>query len=102
MSTTVTFLTGAAIADLDNGTPANRKLAMSWTGGRCAFVTISNQSDAAVSLRSDTTAPAGGVVIPAGGVWRDGPFLPTQNLYLYGTGTGSAFYAFTPVFSEAP
>ena len=102
MSTTVTFLTGSSVADLDNGTPANRKLTMSWTGGRCAFVTISNQSDAAVYLRSDTTAAAGGVVIPAGEGWHNGPFLPTQDLYLYGTGTGSAFYAFTPVFSEGP
>ena len=102
MSTTVNFLTGSAITDLNNGTPANRKLAMVWTGGRCAFVTISNRSDEVVSLRSDTTTAEGGIVIPAGGLWREGPFLPTQNLYLYETGTGSAHYAFTPVFSEVP
>jgi hypothetical protein len=102
MSTTLTFQTGLAIADLDNATAANRKLTMTWTGGLRAFVTISNQSDDVVSLRSDTTAAAGGVVLPAGTVMRFGPYAASQNLYLYGLGAGSAYYAFDAVFSEVP
>jgi hypothetical protein len=102
MSTTTTLNTGAAIADLDNATAATRKLAMTWTGGLRAFVWVSNQSDAALGVRSDTTAALGGVIVPAGAAVKLGPFQASANVYLYGTGTGSAYYAFEAVFSEGP
>lgn len=102
MSTATILNTGSAITDLDNATASNRKLTMSWTGGLRAFVWIGNQSDAALGVRSDTTAALGGVIVPAGASVKLGPFAASQNVYLYGTGSGSAYYAFEAVFSEGP
>jgi hypothetical protein len=42
------------------------------------------------------------VIVPAGAAVKLGPFQASANVYLYGTGTGSAYYAFEAVFSEGP
>jgi hypothetical protein len=104
MATTLIPYNGAAIADLDNGTPANR--AVDYTNWPATtptgFVIVHNASDATCYLRSVNTAAVGERGIPAGATAVFGPYARATALWLYGLGAGSAYVSFDGVLQEQP
>jgi hypothetical protein len=102
--TSLSLSISQTIADLDSVTASARKVSLTnWpTTLPTAFVSIHNASDAPVFLCPADTETVSGCSVPAGVSAPFGPFeRDTANaLWLYGTGTGSAYITIVEVRSE--
>ena len=101
MTTNFSPVTGGSVTDLDSVTAADRKLDTStaWNKG-FGLVIVHNASDAVAYLVTEDDATTGGRGIPASSTAVFGPYPRGLDLWLYGSGSGSAHYDFDLVASE--
>jgi hypothetical protein len=90
---------GGSISDLDDATAGNRKLDTAFAL-RFGQIMIANNSDAAAYLVTADDAVTSGRMIPAGATATFGPSARGVDLWLYGTGSGDAYYSFDLVVTE--
>jgi hypothetical protein len=99
MTTNLRPVSGGSITDLDNATASNRALDTDFAL-RFGYVLIHNASDAVAYLVTADDALVSGRGIPAGATATFGPYASGTDLWLYGTGSGDAYYSFDLVVSE--
>lgn len=105
--TALSLTISQTIADLDSATASLRKISLAnWpTTMPTALVSVHNASDAPVFLCPASTETVSGCSVPAGVSAPFGPFAREPDgdaLWLYGTGTGSAYVSFLKVDNEGP